>query len=44
MNMKMAVVWDVAPMMEVRNTSEASVNIYQNTRRNIPGESHFQEQ
>jgi hypothetical protein len=44
--MKMTVVWDVASwqialIMEAESTSETSVNFYENTRRNIPEDSHL---
>jgi hypothetical protein len=32
----------IALMMEAASTSETSVNFYQTTRRNIPGDSHLQ--
>jgi hypothetical protein len=31
----------IALMMETASTSETPVNIYQNTRRNIPEDSHL---
>jgi hypothetical protein len=40
-NMKMAVLWAIALMMEAASTSEMSVNFYQTTRRNSPEVSHL---
>jgi hypothetical protein len=39
----MTVFWNamIALMMEAVSTSETSVNIYQTTLRNIPGDSHL---
>jgi hypothetical protein len=36
-----AVFWAIAPKMEAENISETSINFYQTTRRNNPGNSHF---
>jgi hypothetical protein len=41
MSMKMAVFWNVVPVMQAAGTSETSINSEQTTQSNFPDDSHL---